>query len=186
VLVIVLWSECGCETYHGEDVVWVLEGAVMKDGGITRREGWWAVDGGMGVGNAGARELLEGVFWQSLLLRSFQNFCVRAPDLGPCASLAWPCLCRALLHVSTTRSCSRVSNATALYMWRSNVLGLRNCSSARPIHHGLRVRCYSSASLPVSNGEFRAVLNGLLKDKPALETNAPIGMQLYAPLGSGH
>jgi hypothetical protein len=184
VLVIVLRSGCGCETYHGEDVVWVLEGAVMKDGGITRREGWWAVDGGMGVGNAGARELLEGVFWQSLLLRSFQNFCVRAPDLGPCASLA--VVVPSCTSRLPTRSCSRVSNATALYMWRSNVLGLRNCSSARPIHHGLRVRCYSSAGLPVSNGEFRAVLNGLLKDKPASQTNAPIGMQLYAPLGSEH
>jgi hypothetical protein len=45
VLVIVLRSGCGCETYHGEDVVWVLEGAVMKDGGVSRegKDGGWMV-----------------------------------------------------------------------------------------------------------------------------------------------
>jgi hypothetical protein len=145
-------------------------------------------DGGWWDGNAGAREL-EGVFWQSLLLRSFQNFCVRAPDLGPCASSPSPAfvvhfLLRLFLAclVLTSCSCLPVFNATTLYMWRSNVLRLRNCSSARPIRHGLRVRCYSSAGLPVSNGEFEAVLTGMLKDKRASQSNAPVGMQLYAPL----
>jgi hypothetical protein len=143
--------------------------------------GWWD-----GSGKCGCSGAIRG---RVLAVAATEKF----PELlRPCARpralrvprLACASCCGRFLHVSTTRSCSRVPNATALYMWRSNVLGLRNCSSARPIHHGLRVRCYSSAGLPVSNGEFRAVLDGLLENKWASKSNAPIGMQLYVPLGS--
>jgi hypothetical protein len=158
----------------------------MKDGGITRREGWWW-DGSGKCGFSGA---IRGRVLAVAATEKFPELlrpCVRPRALRvPRLALPLSCTscCRRLLHVLTTRSCSRVLNATALYMWRSNVLGLRNCSSARPIHHRLRVRCYSSAGLPVSNGEFKAVLNDLLKDKWASKINTPIGMQLYAPRGS--
>ena len=55
------------------------------------------------------------------------------------------------------------------YMWRSNVLGLRNCSSIASASYGVRsLRWYSSAkSLPVTKDEFKRALGwGLLGDAP--------------------
>jgi hypothetical protein len=68
-------------------------------------------------------------------------------------------------------------DATALYMWRSNVLRLRKCSSAGARRHGVKPRWYSSAqSLPVSEEEFTAVLRGILPELWGVEGKAPLGM----------
>lgn len=51
-------------------------------------------------------------------------------------------------------------NATALYMWRSNVLRLRSCSSTTVRKPGLKKRWYSSEKgLPVSGDEFLEALD---------------------------
>jgi hypothetical protein len=68
-------------------------------------------------------------------------------------------------HSSLRRRLARAFDATALYMWRSNVLRLRKCSSARVGRHGVKQRCYSSAkSLPISEEEFAGVLDEFLPE----------------------
>lgn len=52
-------------------------------------------------------------------------------------------------------------NATVSFMWRSNALCLRSCSSI-PIHNGLKKRWYSGAkALPVSEDEFMQALDNV-------------------------
>jgi hypothetical protein len=73
-------------------------------------------------------------------------------------------------------------DATALFMWSSNVLRLRKCSSAGVLRHGIKPRWYSSArSLPVSQEEFAGVLRGILPELWGVEGNAPLGMWYPAP-----
>jgi hypothetical protein len=60
-------------------------------------------------------------------------------------------------------------NATALYMWRSNVLSLRQCSSAGRLRHGVKSRWYSStSSLPITEKEFEDALEAVLPRRWAM------------------
>lgn len=75
--------------------------------------------------------------------------------------------------------CSQSGRAWVLgaYMWRSNALRLRSCSSTAIASHGIKTfRRYSSVkSLPVTNDEFKQSLAwGLLPDV----SNASISTQL--------
>lgn len=70
-----------------------------------------------------------------------------------------------------------VFNAPELYMWRSNVLRLRNCSSTATTRNGLNARRYSSGrSLPVSEKEFEDALRRVLPGKWNTESRTPLGM----------
>jgi hypothetical protein len=67
-------------------------------------------------------------------------------------------------------------NATALYMWRSNVLGLRKCSSTATARYGLTTRWYSSGkSLPIDEKEFEAALGKVLTWKWDTLPSTPLG-----------
>lgn len=76
------------------------------------------------------------------------------------------------------------ANATALYMWRSNVLRLRKCSSAGGARHGVTRRWHSSEkSLPITQKEFDDALDRVLAvrrmrlSKNSISVNkVPIGM----------
>lgn len=61
------------------------------------------------------------------------------------------------------------SNATALYMWRSNVLSLRQCSSAGRLRRGVNSRWYgSTTSSPITEKEFEDALQVVLPRRWAL------------------
>lgn len=76
-----------------------------------------------------------------------------------------------------------VFNGTAPFMWRSNVLRLRQCSSTTTIHHGLRPRWYSSErSLPITKEEFESALKKVIRWEPTTQSNRPIGMQITSRL----
>jgi hypothetical protein len=82
-------------------------------------------------------------------------------------------------QLSLGRRLARAFDATALYMWRSNVLRLRKCSSARIGRNGVNPRWHSSAKgLPISEEEFAGVLDGFLPEILAGE-GRPLGM-LYS------
>lgn len=66
-----------------------------------------------------------------------------------------PCLC-----ITFVAFCCTLLNATA-YMWRNNVAGVRNCSSAAEWRN---VRRYSSQCSAVTDNEFKHVLSGI-KDR---------------------
>lgn len=98
----------------------------------------------------------------------------RASDISICA---WP-LSDASSSPIVIAQCFRRINATALYMWRSNVLRLRKCSSAAVSHYGVNIRRYSSAkSLPISEREFISALKKVLPWKWNTESKAPLGMR---------
>lgn len=64
------------------------------------------------------------------------------------------------------------------YMWRSNVLRLRNCSSAPIRRYGVNIntRRYSSEkSLPVTKEEFERAFSKVLKAKWDTESNTSLG-----------
>jgi hypothetical protein len=83
---------------------------------------------------------------------------------------------------SRRRHIAGAFDATALFMWRSNVLRLRKCSSAGVLRHGVQPRRYSSAkSLPVSEEEFTSVLRGIMPELWGVEGNASLGMWHSAP-----
>jgi hypothetical protein len=67
-------------------------------------------------------------------------------------------------------------NATALYMWRSNVLRLRKCSSAAVSRYGMTTRWYSAEkSLPVDEAEFEVALGKVLAWNWNTPARAPLG-----------
>lgn len=69
-------------------------------------------------------------------------------------------------------------NATALYMWRSNVLKLRNVSSTWTFRHGVNARWYSSGkSLPINEKEFEDALRKVLPWQWNTESKTPLGMR---------
>jgi hypothetical protein len=89
---------------------------------------------------------------------------------------------RSLKHSSLRRPIARVFDATALYMWRSNVLRLRRCSSAGVWRHGVKPRWYSSAEgLPISEDEFTDALDEILPEILNGEGRVPLGMGHSAP-----
>jgi len=77
-----------------------------------------------------------------------------------------------------------VLNALALYMWRSNVLRLRNCSSTTTFRNGLNTRWYSSKkSLPVSEREFEHALREVLPWEWRTESKTPLGTDDFLQCG---
>jgi tRNA(Ile)-lysidine synthase len=80
------------------------------------------------------------------------------------------------------------SNATALYMWRSNVLRLRKCSSAGGLRHGVARRLYSSEkSLPITDEEFHDALGSVLAERRAREGSNLTGAGVNkVPIGMWH
>jgi tRNA(Ile)-lysidine synthase len=61
-------------------------------------------------------------------------------------------------------------------MWRSNVLRLRNCSSAAIVRNRVKTRWYSSEnSLAVTEKEFEWALKKVLQWKFTSESKTPLG-----------
>lgn len=132
----------------------------------------------------------------SRLQRNFQNHRVRASifrNLGSATAPPRLFSCITLSghfyrpHVPFVFNIfAAASNATALYMWRSNVLRLRKCSSAGGLRHGVARRLYSSEkSLPITDEEFHDALGSVLAERRAREgsnltgagvNKVPIGM----------
>ena len=133
----------------------------------------------------------------SRLQRNFQNHRVRASifrNLGSATAPPRLFSCITLSghfyrpHVPFVFNIfAAASNATALYMWRSNVLRLRKCSSAGGLRHGVARRPYSSEkSLPITDEEFNDALGLVLAERRSREggnlrgggvNRVPIGMR---------
>jgi hypothetical protein len=80
-----------------------------------------------------------------------------------------------LIHLCSTRRHGR-TNDTALYMWRSNVLRVRKCSSYASFRNGLIARRLSSGpSTPISEKEFEGALGEVLPWAWENESKTPLG-----------
>lgn len=69
-------------------------------------------------------------------------------------------------------------DALALYMWRSNALRLRHCSSTAAARNGLNIRRYGSeSSLPISEDEFARALGVVFPWTWKQESKETLGME---------